>query len=120
MALIEALTRTNTPLLLVFDGSAVGRGCATLMASVIYGKRALPVAWIVKKGTKGSFSADDHLFLLDQVRALVPLDVEVIFLGDGEFDSVELQQGLDRKVFEAKLNELFGRLESGTSIGHTN
>ena len=85
----------NQPLLVVFDGSALGRGCATLMASVIYGKRALPLVWLVKKGKKGSFSAEDHLCLLEQVRALIPDGTEVIFLGDGEFDSVALQRGLD-------------------------
>ena len=85
----------NQPLLVVFDGSALGRGCATLMASVIYGKRALPIAWLVKQGKKGSFSAEDHLCLLEQVRALIPDGTDVIFLGDGEFDSIALQRGLD-------------------------
>jgi hypothetical protein len=83
------------PLLVVFDGSALGRGCAVLMASVIYGKRALPLCWLVKKGNKGSFSAEDHLCLLEQVRALIPQQTDVIFLGDGEFDSIALQRGLD-------------------------
>jgi len=84
------------PLLVVFDGSAIGRGCAILMASVIYGKRALPIAWLVKRGKKGHFSAEDHLWLFEQVRALVPDGADVIFLGDGEFDSVALQRALDR------------------------
>ena len=67
-----------------------------LMASVIYGKRALPIAWLVKRGKKGHFSAEDHLWLFEQVRALVPDGADVIFLGDGEFDSVALQRALDR------------------------
>ena len=92
--LVVALSQEQ-PLLVVFDGSAVGRGCATLMASVIYGKRALPVAWIVKKGKKGAFSAEDHLVLFEQVQALIPEGTDVIFLGDGEFDSVALQRALD-------------------------
>lgn len=83
------------PLLVVFDGSTVGRGCATLMASVIYGKRALPIAWLVKRGKKGHFSAEDHLWLFEQVRALIPDEADVIFLGDGEFDSVALQRAID-------------------------
>ncbi len=86
----------NQPLLVVFDGSALGRGCAVLMASVIYGKRALPIAWLVKRGKKGHFSAEDHLWLFEQVQALVPDQADVIFLGDGEFDSVALQRALDR------------------------
>ncbi len=86
----------NQPLLVVFDGSALGRGCAVLMASVIYGKRALPIAWLVKRGKKGHFSADDHRWLFDEVRALIPEGADVIFLGDGEFDSIALQRGLDQ------------------------
>ena len=84
------------PLLVVFDGSALGRGCAVLMASVIYRKRALPIAWLVKRGKKGHFSAEDHLCLFEQVQALVPDGTDVIFLGDGEFDSIALQRGLDQ------------------------
>ena len=85
----------NQPLIVVFDGSGVGRGCATLMASAIYKNRALPIAWLTKGGKKGHFSAEDHLLLFDEVRALVPEEAEVIFLGDGEFDSIELQRALD-------------------------
>ncbi|MEW5801119.1 MAG: hypothetical protein AB1847_03340 [bacterium] len=40
-------------LFLVMDGSVVGEGCITLMASVIYKGRALPIAWIVIRGKKG-------------------------------------------------------------------
>lgn len=93
-AVIETLSE-NRPLLIVFDASAVGRGCATLMASVIYESRALPIAWLVKRGAKGHFSAEDHLSLMERVRALVPDEAEVIFLGDGEFDSVALQRAFD-------------------------
>ena len=91
-----ATLASRQPLLVVFDGSALGRGCATLMASVVYGKRALPIAWIVKRGKKGHFSAQDHLLLFEQVRRMVPQGADVIFLGDGEFDSVALQQALDQ------------------------
>ena len=84
------------PLLLIFDGSALGRGCATMMASLVYGKRTLPLAWLVKRGAKGHFSAEDHIDLLSQVRALIPAGSEVIFLGDGEFDSIALQEALSR------------------------
>lgn len=93
-AVIETLSQQQ-PLLVVFDASAVGRGCATLMASVLYGKRALPVAWFVKRGKKGHFSAEDHIALVERVHALVPEAAEVIFLGDGEFDSIALQRRLE-------------------------
>ena len=56
------------PLVLVIDGSDVGRGCVTLMVSVIYQKRALPVAWIVVEGGKGHFPEAAHVALVEQVR----------------------------------------------------
>ena len=40
-------------LVLVMDGSVVGRGCAALMIHVIYKGRALPLAWRVRQGPKG-------------------------------------------------------------------
>jgi hypothetical protein len=79
------------PLVLVMDGSAVARGCVTLMVSVLYGGRALPLAWLVIEGAKGHFPAETHVALLREVRAYLPVGAHVILLGDGEFDSPELQ-----------------------------
>jgi len=94
----------ETPLLIVFDSSAVGRGCAVLMASVVYQqgaqRRALPLAWIVRKGKKGHFSSADQRALLRRVQQIIPEDSRAIFLGDGEFDSVALQQALDEIGFD--------------------
>lgn len=92
--LVEALAQRGT-LAVVFDGSTLGRGCITLMASVLYKKRALPIAWIVRQGAKGHFPTELHLALLEQVRALLPESAEVVFLGDGEFDQADLQAALD-------------------------
>ena len=47
----------HLPLVLVMDGSQVGRGCMTLMVGVIYKQRALPLVWIVYKGKKGHTTA---------------------------------------------------------------
>ena len=90
----------ETPLLIVFDSSAVGRGCAVLMASVVYQQRALPLAWIVRKGKKGHFPSSDQRALLRRVRQIIPEDASAIFLGDGEFDSVALQRALDEIGFD--------------------
>lgn len=83
------------PLVLVMDGSTVGRGCVALLVSVVYQKRALPLAWLVVKGRKGHFPETSHLALLEQVRGLIPAQAQVIFLGDGEFDGVGLQDSLE-------------------------
>lgn len=90
-----SLSEAGSPLLVVFDGSPVGRGCACMMASIVYQGRALPLAWAVKRGKKGHFSSKDHLGLLGRVREVVSEQAQVIFLGDGEFDSVALQRALE-------------------------
>ncbi len=81
-------------LVLVIDGSAVGRGCVTLMMSVIYRGRALPVAWLVVKGKKGHFPETSHVELVNRVREIVPAGADVVLLGDGEFDGTGLQATL--------------------------
>ncbi len=93
-ALLAGLAQRT--LVLVIDGSAVGRGCVTLMVSVVYRGRALPVAWVVYPGQKGHFPEDVHVALLEAVQEdLVPADSDVIVLGDGEFDGPTLQATLD-------------------------
>jgi hypothetical protein len=92
-ALLKSLA--HLPLILAMDGSEVGRGCLTLMVSVIYHKRALPLAWIVVKGSKGHFPETAHVELLKQVHRLIPEHAHVIFLGDGEFDGIQLQATLE-------------------------
>jgi hypothetical protein len=42
-------------LVLVIDGSVVGRGGIALMLHVVYKGRALPLAWHVRHGKKGHF-----------------------------------------------------------------
>ena len=82
-------------LVLVMDGSGVGRGCCALMMHVIYKGRALPLAWRVRQCPKGHFPADLHISLVELVRELIPEGTKVVFLGDGEFDGTELQETLN-------------------------
>ncbi len=79
------------PLVLVMDGSGVGRGCVALMLSVVYHGRALPLAWVVVKGKQGHFPQETHCALLAQIQALIPAGAEVTVLGDGEFDGTDFQ-----------------------------
>jgi hypothetical protein len=57
--------------------------------------RALPLAWLVRHGKKGHFSADLHIALVGQVQELIPLGASVVLLGDGEFDGTDLQHTLE-------------------------
>lgn len=96
-------------LVLAIDGSAVGRGCCTLMINVIYKKRALPLAYTVVKGKKGHFPEETHIALANQVHDMLPDHApKVIFLGDGEFDGTGLQETLNqwgwKYVFRASDN----------------
>jgi len=93
VALLHSLA--HRPLVLVMDGSEVGRGCLTLMVSVIYRGRALPLAWLVVKGHSGHFPETAHLELIRLIQPHIPPGGSVIFLGDGEFDGITLQATLD-------------------------
>ena len=81
-------------LVLVMDGSGVGRGCTALMIHVVYKGRALPLAWRVRQAPKGHFPEDLHIALVELVRGLIPAGAQVVLLGDGEFDGTGLQQTL--------------------------
>jgi len=81
-------------LVLVMDGSGVGRGCTALMIHVVYKGRALPLAWRVRQAPKGHFPEELHIALVELIRGLIPAEVQVVLLGDGEFDGTRLQQTL--------------------------
>lgn len=82
---------SHRPLVLVIDGSDAGRGCLALVLGVVYKQRALPIAWLVVKGSKGHLPEDLHVALVEQVQPMLPQGAQVIFLGDGEFDGTTLQ-----------------------------
>jgi Transposase DDE domain len=81
-------------LVLVMDGSVVGRGCVALMIHAIYKGRALPLAWRVRQGPKGHFPEALHIAMIELMSPIVPEGAKVVFLGDGEFDGTALQDTL--------------------------
>ncbi len=91
--LLDRLARIRA-LVFVIDGSEVGQECIALMISLLYGKRALPITWLVVKGCKGHLPEHHHLALLAQLQTILPQDCQAIFLGDGEFDGIALQAAL--------------------------
>ncbi|MCB8953073.1 MAG: IS4 family transposase [Ardenticatenales bacterium] len=98
-ALLAGLA-TCGPLVLAMDGSEVGRNCLALMVSVIYQKRALPLAWVVVRGSKEHFPEETHCQLIQTVKPLLPEGSDVIFLGDGEFDGNQLQAEIARNGWQ--------------------
>jgi hypothetical protein len=82
----------HAPLVMVMDGTVVGRDCMALVIAVVYRQRALPIAWLLEKKKKGHFCEKQHVRLVKRVNALIPKGARVILLGDGEFDGVGLQR----------------------------
>ena len=81
---------------LVMDGSGVGRGCTALMIHVVYKGRALPLAWRVRHAPKGHFPEELHNALVELIRGLIPAGGQVVLLGDGAFDGTRLQHTLQQ------------------------
>ena len=94
----EALLRhlALQTLVLVMDGSGVGRGCTALMLHVVYKGRALPLAWRVRQAPKGHFPEDLHIAVVELLYEVIPAGAKVVFLGDGEFDGTTLQDTLNK------------------------
>jgi hypothetical protein len=97
--LIASLSNAGS-ITLAMDGSETGQGCMTLMVSIIYHKRALPIAWQTVVGNKGHLPEAVHITLLNRVQALFPEQCHIVFLGDGEFDGINLQAAIKEAGWE--------------------
>jgi hypothetical protein len=80
---------------LIMDGSGLGRRCSALMLHVLYKGRALPLAWIVRECPKGHSPEALHIELVEVIKELIPEGTKVVFLGDGEFDGTDLQKTMN-------------------------
>lgn len=89
-------TQLNNGIVLVIDGSQVGKDNAVLMISLVWRNRGIPIVWLVKEGGKGHFKTADHLQVIREaikiLKTIIPLDIPVTLLGDGEFDSTDIQE----------------------------
>jgi len=79
-------------LVLIIDGSVMARGCMTLMVSIAYQGRAIPLLWVTRKAKKGHFPEDMHIELIRSVKAMLPDLAQLVCLGDGEFDGTQWLQ----------------------------
>src|ERR687887_2492358 len=67
---------------LVMDGSGVGRGCTALMIHIVYKGRALPLAWRVRHSPKGHCPEALHIEIVELLSQLIPEGAKVVLLGD--------------------------------------
>src|SRR5919199_218060 len=81
---------------LVMDGSGVGRGCTALMIHIVYKGRALPLAWRGPPTPEGPLPEDLHIAVVELINEVIPEGAQVVFLGDGEFDGTTLQATLNK------------------------
>jgi len=84
----------RTGIRLVIDSSKVGSGHQLLMVALASRRRAVPIAWTWLDTKKGHSSALKQLALLAYVHKLVPEGVQVVLVGDTEFEAGELQAQL--------------------------
>ncbi len=79
-------------LIFIIDGSEVGNGCTALMISVCWSKRSLPICWMVYECKKGHLPTTAHLEVMKLLSELLEhRNQQITFLGDGEFDSADIQ-----------------------------
>jgi hypothetical protein len=86
------------PVVLMIDSTKMGGRCLCLMVSVYYKSRALPFAWLTFKAQKGHSSQETQLNLFRSVKALLPADLPVILLGDGEFDGSQVIEWVETQT----------------------
>jgi hypothetical protein len=77
---------------LILDATHVGFGHQLLMVALAFRRRAIPIAWTWVKCNRGHSSAPVQLALLAYVRTLLPAGVQVLLVGDCEFEAGEVQE----------------------------
>ena len=97
--IINKIYEVKGELIIIIDGSETGNNCVSLMVSVVWGKRSIPIAWITKQGPKGHFPESMHIELVSILKSLVPKDCRTVLLGDGEFDGGEFINLVSSKEF---------------------
>jgi len=70
---------------LILDSTRIAFGFRLIIVSVAYRRRSLPLAWMWERGTKGHSTSWAQIALLKTVQDLLPPDVRVSLVGDGEF-----------------------------------
>jgi hypothetical protein len=99
---IRSIADQKKELVFVIDGSVVGRNCQTLLVSVLWKGKALPVCWKTIQAPKGHFPQADHLALLRVLRDVLSdlPPVRCVMLGDGEYDGQDWIKALKEMQFE--------------------
>ena len=87
---------TKMPIFLALDTSMLYDRFCCIQISMIYMNRAIPVAWRVLEHNSSSVEYKQYADLLGQVKALLPLEAEIIFLADRGFVCKALMRQLQQ------------------------
>ena len=112
LAPLLAILAKKGELVLVIDGSETGKNCVSLLISVVYGKRAIPICWVTREGKKGHFPQQMHIDLVEKVALLLADAIpttRIVFLGDGEFDGSKLLEVVQNLGWEFVLRTSLDR-----------
>jgi len=80
---------------LIVDGSKVGFGHQLLVITLAYRRRAIPLAWMWVRSSRGHSTSGRQLALLNYIHKLLPGDASVLVLGDSEFGAIEVLKQLN-------------------------
>lgn len=122
LRVLGKIIEVQKELILIIDGSVIGRGCQVLMLSVLWKGKAIPILWKVVQSPKGHFAESDHVALITSLEVILSSlpKVRCVVLGDGEYDGSDwveklkrmgvdyvLRTSKDRTFKEAKSEEIF-------------
>jgi len=66
----------------------------TLMISIVWNNRSIPICWVVRQAPKGHFPEQMHVDLFTEFANIIKdcglSQSEIVVLGDGEFDGDQL------------------------------
>ncbi len=85
----------NERVQIILDGSVMGRDSACLMASLVYKNRSIPLVWLMAEGRKGHFCEDYHIELLGMLKSILPDNIEITLIGDGEFNGIDFLETIE-------------------------
>jgi hypothetical protein len=89
-------------IVLTIDQTKASKNFQILMVSVRFGKRAIPLAWCVRK-TQGSIGFEDQKRLLDLASTYLPQDKLVVLMGDRFYGTVNLIEYCKQKGWDYRL-----------------
>lgn len=92
------LHHLGSKITVMMDATQIGFGCMALVVAVIYKERAIPLVWFVYEGKKGHTTSKNHIEALKLLKDVLPNDIEVTLLGDGEYDTVEMLEWVKKET----------------------